>query len=650
MFDLFRSRDKLVRIMLGGILLVVAASMVTYLIPNSNLGDTTGSDTVLAEVAGQKLTQKDFEKHFAIVMQNMQGATPEMAQVIFPQYLDSEIQKLGANYVAQKMGLTVTDDEILTGMMNNSQQFFQNGVFNRDGFDQFLASMGMTEQDAMDQIRDQIMFRKLQDAVLEGIVVTPREVKDEYSRRYDKAKIAYIGFPANKFADEVKPTDDQLRKVFDIDKGGYPVPAKTSYQVVVVDQEKVAATLTVTDAQLHQAYSASMDNFRMPERIHARHILVSTQGKSDAEKKTLKAKADDILKQLKGGADFAELAKKVSDDKGSGEKGGDLDWVVKGQMVPEFDSAAFALKPMELSPVVTSQFGYHIIQVTEKEAAHVKPFEEVKANLADELKKQGITDKVQAMGDEIHTALVKSPGSAPDIAKQYGAQFVEVKEAVAGAPVPTLGPSPEIDGALAQMKPNDVSPVIGLPSNRLAVVVLVARIPARLSTFDEVKEQVRQKYVLAQAQLIADAKAKEAADRLEKGEDMEKVAKSYKLDVVTSSAFGRADAVEGLGQASYVGDAFNKPVGGIFAVIGADAASRLGKDVVCKVLERNTADPGALAAQSDDILLKLKQQKAQDRAELLLDSISQQLLKDGKLKRNDKAILALRASYGPGSR
>jgi peptidyl-prolyl cis-trans isomerase D len=642
MFDLFRSRDKAVRIMLGFILVVVAASMVTYLIPNSNLGNTVGDETVLAEVAGQKLTQKEFQRNFSIVMQNMQVTTPEMAQVIFPQYLDSEIQKMAALYVAGRMGITVSDDEILNGMMTNNPQFFQNGAVNKDQFEQYLASMGLTVQDASDQIRDQIIIKKLQDAVLEGIVVTPKEVEAEFSRRYEKAKIEYIGFPAGKFTDQVKPTDDELRKVFEIDKAGYPVQAKNSYQVVVVDQDKVAATMTLTDAQLRAAYNSSMDNYRLPERIHVRHILVATEGKSDAEKKTLRAKADDLLKQLKNGADFAALAKKSSDDKGSGEKGGDLDWVVKGQEVPEFDSVAFNLKPKELSGVVTTNFGYHIIQVLEKEPAHVKPFDEVKATLADELKKQGITDKVQMMADQIRAALQKSPGSAAEVSKQFGADLITVPEGISGQPIPTLGPSPEIDGTIAQMKPNDVSPVIPLPSNRLAVVVLNTRIPARLSTFDEVKEQVRQKYVLAQAQEIANQKAKEALDRIRKGEDMEKVAKSYKLDVVTSSFFGRADSVEGLGQATYVDDAFTKPVGTVFGPTMIN-----GRDVVSKSLEKIGADPTALAAQKDQILLELKQKKAQDTASLMMDSISTSLVKDGKLKRNDKAIMALKASYGP---
>jgi peptidyl-prolyl cis-trans isomerase D len=642
MFDLFRSRDKLVRIMLGAILLVVAASMVTYLVPNSGLNSTGTDDTVLAEVAGQKLTQKEFQQRFAIVMQNMQGATPQMAPVIFPQYMDSLIQKMGAMYIAHKMGITTSDDEVLTGLMTQYQQFFPNGAVNKDQFEAYLASQGLTVEDISNEIRDQITMRKLQDAVLEGIVVTPQEVEAEFSRRYDKAKIAYIAFPAGKFADEVKPTDEELRKVFAASRAEYPVVAKNSFQVVVLDQAKVAATMTLTDAQLHAAYSASMDNFRMPERIHVRHILVSTEGKSDAEKKALKAKADDLLKQLKNGADFAELAKKSSDDKGSGEKGGDLDWIVKGQMVPEFDNAAFALKPKELSPIVASSFGYHIIQVIDKEPARVKPFDEVKAALAEDLKKQGLTDKVQMLGDQIRAALEKSPDSAAEIAKQYGAEVVTVPEGLAGQPIPTLGPSPEIDGTLAQMKPNDVSPVLALPGDRLAVVVLKTRIPAHLSDYDEVKEQVRQKYVLEKAHLLADEEGKRAVERLRSGEDMEKVAKSYKLDMVTSSFFGRADSVEGLGQALYVDDAFTKPVGTVFGPTMIN-----GRDVVSKVLEKITADTSGVASQRDQIVLELKQKKAQDRADLMLDSITTDLYREGKLKRNEKAISALRASYAP---
>ncbi len=639
MFDLFRSRDKAVRILLGGILVVVAASMVTYLIPGTSMG-LTNDDTWLLQIDGNKLTQADFQKHFAIAIQNMQ-MPPQMAPSLYPEYLDQEAAKMGAMYVAHQLGLTASDDEVYAAMISQlPAQFIQNGVVDKDQFGQYLATVGMSIQDYTDGIRDQLILVKLQDAVLEGIVVSPKEVEDEFAKRYEKAKISYIAFPPAKFTDEVKPNDDELRKVFELDKDKYPVPAKTSFQVVVVDQDKVAASMKISDAELHQAYSASMDNFRTPERIKVRHILISTEGKSDKDKQAAKAKADDILKQLKSGGDFAELAKKDSDDKGTGDRGGELDWIVKGQMPPDFESAAFALKKGETSGVVTTSLGYDIVQVEDREPARIKPFDEVKANLEDELKKENLTDKVQMEADSIRAALQKDSNSADAAAKQYDAQLISVPEGEAGKPIPGLGVAPEIDQTLSEMKPNDVSQVVSLPSNRLAVVVLKARIPARLSTYDEVKDQVKQKYVLDKAKLIAESKAKDAVAQIQKGEDIEKVAKANKLEVVTSSLFGRADSVEGLGQASYVQAAFTKPIG---SVLGPSEIN--GKYVVSKVLEQVKADPSALAAQRDDILLAIKKQKAQERADMMLDSIRSQLAASGKLKRNEAAIRALANSY-----
>ena len=176
--------------------------------------------------------------------------------------------------------------------------------------------------------------------------------------------------------------------------------------------------MEVSDAQLRQAYSASMDNFRMPERVKVRHILLMTQGKSDAEKKQALAKAQDLLKQLRAGADFADLAKKNSQDPGSGQNGGDLGFIVRGQTVPEFEKVGvLTAKPKEISDVVTTQYGYHILRVLEKEPARVKPFEEVKASLAEELKKQGVNEKTQSLADQARAELEKSPGSAAEIAK-----------------------------------------------------------------------------------------------------------------------------------------------------------------------------------------------------------------------------------------
>src|SRR5262249_25493044 len=161
-------------------------------------------------------------------------------------------------------------------------------------------------------------------------------------------------------------------------------------------------------------------------------------------------------------------------------------WIVKGQMVPEFESAAFALKPNETSGIVTSQFGYHIVQVLGKEPARVKPFEEVKAGLATDVKKQAVVDKIQMLGDQVHDALQKNPKDAENIAKQFGAELITVPKGAVGDPIPTLGNSPEIEGALSAIMPGEVSNVVSLPANRLAVVVLNSRAAAHPADYIDV--------------------------------------------------------------------------------------------------------------------------------------------------------------------
>jgi peptidyl-prolyl cis-trans isomerase D len=485
-----------------------------------------------------------------------------------------------------------------------------------------------------------VILDKVQNIEYSNTVVMPKEVDDELARKYERAKIRYIAFPPAKFRDQVKLTPEEVKAYFDLHRMQYSVAEKRSFQVLVIDQEKVAQSVQVSDAQLRAAYSGSMDNFRVPERVHARHILIKTVDKTDAEKKQLLAKAQDILKQVKGGADFGELAKKSSEDTGTAPKGGDLDWFVKGQMVPEFEKVAFSLKPKEISDIVTTTYGYHIIQVLEHEQAHVKPFEEVKTALSEELKKQGLSEKMQALGDQVRAALEKSPASAPEVAKQFNVDLITVSKAAAGDAIPTLGVSPEIDGALNGMKVNDVSPVLVLPANRLAIAILNDKIAPHTSELPEVEGRVRDRLIEEKSQVLATDKAKESAEKLKKGEDFDKLAKSMKLDVTDSILFSHADSVEGLGSAVYFEDAFKQPIG---TVIGP--ANVMGRSVVYKITDQQKVDPSKLVAERQTILEQLKRRKAQANNALFMDSIVSKLVADGKVKINRDAIKRLEASF-----
>jgi len=313
---------------------------------------------------------------------------------------------------------------------------------------------------------------------------------------------------------------------------------------------------------------------------------------------------------------------------------------VKGQTAPEFEAAAFALKPNEISNIVTTQFGYHIIQVLAHEPPRVKPLEEVKVQLTEELRKQVIAEKMQALADQIHAGLLKNPQGAAEVAKQAGADVINMKNAKAGDPIPTLGPTPEIDQLLPSMKPAQVSDIIVLPSNRMAVVTLESKAAPRPAQFEEVEQQVHDNIMESLTNRMAEDKAKEAAERLKKGEDIHAVAKSMNLEVVTSSDFGLSDSVEGLGSAAYVQDAFTKPVG---AILGPTLIT--GRWVVSRVAAKTPANMAAFAAEREGLLRDIKRKRATDRQELLMDSIRTKLIAEGKVKIHNDEIQKMLAVY-----
>jgi peptidyl-prolyl cis-trans isomerase D len=637
MFNLFRSRQKATRYLLGGIMLILAASMLTYL-TQTGLTTSADNDTVLAEVGPSKITVAETQ---AIIERGIRSnqLKADTIDVMLPSFVDQMMQQRAALYVFENQGLKVTDDEVLGGLMDSYPQYFQNGkLAQRDQLEQQLNANGITLDDAVNAMRDQLMMRKIQNMVYSTIVVTPQEVDASILKKHQKAKIAYVAFPPAKFRDQVKATPEELHKFYDSSKAAYAIPEKRAFQVVLVDPVKVEQSVTVSDAQLRQAYAASMDNFRTPERVKVRHILFMTQGKSDDVKKAQLVKAQGVLKQLRGGADFADLARKNSEDPGSAPKGGDLGYIVRGQTVPEFEKTAFNAKVNDISDIITTEYGYHIIQVQEKQAARVIPFEEVKNQIAEELKKQGSTEKMQKLADDAHAALVKNPASAADVARQFGLELVTAATSQ-GQAIPNLGVAPEIDGALSTMKPKDVSAPLTLKGDRIAIVVFNERIPSKPAEFADVENQVREAYVTGAARLLATEAAKELADKVKAGGDIEALAKADKLDVVTSE-FGPSDSVEGLGPAGLIIDVFLKPVGTVIGPIPIE-----GRDIVYKITGHQTPDIKDYANERATELAQLKQQKAKDEYDLVIDSIMAQMRADKKLVVHQDTLKKMVASY-----
>jgi peptidyl-prolyl cis-trans isomerase D len=636
MFDLFRSRAKAVRIMLGAMLAIVAVSMLLYLIPGTGITAADSSnDQVIAEIGKSTVTVGQVQQQLRNVLQNRQ-LPPEFAATYIPQLVDQAIAERAVAYEAEQLGFRVSDRDLATTLRS-----FQFANLPADQYQQYVEQQyGTTVPDFEENVRALAYEDSLTMIVAEGIIITPAEAEAEYRRRNQKIKVDYIAFSASKTMADMKPTPEEINAYFARNKGFYNVPETRDVQFVVADQAKVADTIQITDAQIQDYYNAHRDEYRTPERVKARHILLSTANKPKEEVPKIQAQAEALLKQIKAGGDFAELAKKNSQDPGSAQKGGDLGWVSRGQMVKPFEDAAFSLKPNEISNVVTTEYGFHIVQVLERQPAHLQTLDEVKPAIVLALKSQTVFDRMQELADKARAELVKSPQNAQQIATQLNLEFVTVPGYRPGTPIVQLGNDPQVGASLQGMKAGEVSQVIQA-GNKLAVAVVTGIKPPHPAELAEVEAQVRQGYLQGESNRIVTEKAAKAAELLKQnGGDLKAVAKAVGGEVKSTDFFTSSGAAEGLGSASVIADYFGKPVGTTFGPLPAS-----GQTIVGKVADRQDADMSKFAQERDTIIEQLKGKKKTDRLGLLQDSILADLIQRGKVKKHQAVIDRLVSQY-----
>ena len=643
MFDLFRSRDKAVRILLGALLLLVAFSMLTYLVPNYNNG-TTSSDTVIAEVGKTTITLAETQRLIQSTIRSRQLPT-EILPTYIPQMLDQMVTDRAMELEATRLGIQVSDADVAEAIRQLVPSLFPDGKFvGKEAYASMLAQQNMTIDQFESDLKRQVAISRLRDIALEGTVVTQPEIEAAFRKKGEKIKVEFVRLTVDKYKAESEPTLQEMQNYYKANPAQYTSPEKKNLTVLVIDQSKVEATVNATDADLQRMYAQNQEAFRTPERVKARHILLKTEGKQDA---AVKAKAESLLKQIKGGADFAKLAKQNSEDNGGGTggsaaNGGDLgDWITHGQMVPEFDKAIFSLKVGETSDLVKTQYGYHIVQTLARQDAGIRTFAEVKGELAAQWKKQRVNDLMQEVSDKAQPALQKDPTHPEKVAADYNMDVVRADGFLAGAAVPELGPSADFDQAVATLKKGEVSQPIS-SGNKVALAIVNDVIPPHPSSFEEVQSQIREMTVRNRSTAAVQKHANELIEKAKAmGGDLAKAAKSMGLDIKTSTEVDRAGKIEGLGIASYVSEGFSKPDGTIFGPVGVPD----GGTIVAKVISHSGADMSQMAAQRSEIRDEIKSQKAGERNTLFESGLKDMFIKQGKIKIHQDVITRLIANY-----
>jgi peptidyl-prolyl cis-trans isomerase D len=557
-------------------LVLVVLAFIIFYIPDFLRGsgtDASSGDTI-ASVEGHAITSGEFRKTYQAQLQAYRSQYGgQMSEQLLKQLgieqqiLQQMVDEQASLAEADRLGISVSDEEVRQSIFS-IPAFQENGHFIGDARYQQLLRMQrppLVPSDFEEGIRKTLVIKKLHATLTDWLQVPDKELEQEYRRRNDKVKLAVVSFAADKFRGQVTATDQEVAAHFEAHKNDFKIPEKRKIRYVLLDIEAIRAKVVVPPADVERAYQSNIEQYSTPEQVRASHILLKTEGKDDA---AVKKQAEDLLKQAKAGADFGELAKKYSEDEASAKNGGDLDYFTRGKMVAEFDAVAFALQPGQLSDVVKSQFGYHIIKVTDKKAGNTRTLAEMRQQLTDQLS----YERAQTQAGELAASLEKQISKPADLDKVAKAQGLTVQESgffARDEPIMGIGPSPEAAARAFDMKIGDVSPAVRA-SRGFAFLTPTAKQDPYVPKLDEVKDRVRDEVVKVKARDLAKQKAAEIAPKLKSG-DFEKAAKAAGVDVKTTELVARDAPITDLGVSSAVDDAaFKMTTGAVSDPIATD--------------------------------------------------------------------------------
>ena len=572
--------------------LIVLAFIIAYIpeFMRSSGADAAAGDTI-ASVEGRAITSGDFRRTYQAQLQAYRSAYGgNMSEQLLKQLgieqqiLQQMVDEQASVAEAGRVGIQVSDEEVRQRILA-IPAFQDNGHFIGDQRYQQLLRMQrppLTPADFEEGIRRSLTVEKLRASLTDWLTVPDKELEQEYRRRNDKVKLAVVSFMADSFRAQVSATDQEVAAYFTAHPADFKIPEKRKIRFMVLDVDAIRAKVTVPPADIERAYNDNLDQYSTPEQVRASHILLRTEGKDDAE---VKAKAEDVLKQARAGADFGALAKKYSDDEASAKNGGDLDYLTRGRMVPEFDQVAFTLQPGQISDLVKTQFAYDIIKVTDKKPGTTRTLAELRPQLTDQLS----YERAQAQAGDLAASLEKQITRATDLDKVSKAQGLNVQESgffARDEPILGLGPSPEVASRAFDMKVGDVSQALRA-SRGFVFITLVAKQDPYAPKLDEVKDRVRDEVIKQKARELSQQKAAEVAAKLKGALDFEKAAKAAGVEAKTTELIVRGAALPDLGVAPAVEDvAFSLPAGAISAPIPVANGT-----AIVKVIQKQETTP-----------------------------------------------------------
>lgn len=507
----------------------------------------SGAVTYAAKVDGERISAQEvrraWQQQQSRLQQMMRAELPdELVRSQQRAILDQFVRQALLEQRASELGYRVSDAALAERVMEVSE-FQVEGQFSKDRYVALLRANGITEAQFENDLRKETLIRQLQSGVLESAFVTPYELERRYALQRQEREIDYALIAANDFRDQIEVTDEQIEKWYEEHQSEFMLPEKVDLEYIELTRDRAAGEVEVTEEALREYYEQIKEKYQTPERRKARHILVTSGDGLDeaaAEKK-----AAELTEKIKSGADFAQLAKEHSKDPGSAAQGGDLGWAERGMFVGPFEEALFSMSAGEVRGPIKTQFGYHIIQLDQVEQGHQRSFEDARAELEDEYRKERseslFYEQTQKLGDLAFESLteLQSVASALDLPIKTATGVT--REGGGGLPN-----SPEIiEEAFSEdvLERGQNSPLIAVDDDRAIVLRVTNHVPAEPRPLAEVKDEIVSRIKTQRAREAAAAKGADALARLQKGESWSDIASALDIQPVGKRFVNRQDTI-----------------------------------------------------------------------------------------------------------
>jgi peptidyl-prolyl cis-trans isomerase D len=581
MIRLLQQDNRIMKIIFAVIIGLAAITMVITLVPgifdNASTSDSTTFATVrepgvFGRVFGESTPIKTAEVNQIAARQLQQQHLPEqLMPYLLPRAGQILVQRAILKHEADRMNLQVSDEDLRRELRTGpfAQYLFPNGNYIGDdayiNFVQNAFGNQLSRADFESQVKSDMELNRLQALITGGVTVSDKAVRDAYKTDGTKVKFDYVVVSSDDVRKGINPSDADLQAFFKTNAARYAaaIPETRKIQYAAFDASNIpGGKPQVSDADVLAYYNAHKDQYAVKEQVKTRHILIAVPAGADAKTDAAaKAKAEDLLKQIKAGGNFADLAAKNSDDPGSKAQGGELPMIPTAGLDPAYAKAAMALNPGQTSDLVKSQFGYHIIQTEQKEPAHTKPVGEVKAEIVPVLEQQRAGAAEQTFASTLAADAKKNGLDKAAAAK--GLHVVTTDYVAKAGVIPGLADgSGLLTQAFAVVKGADPASVS--TGDGFAVFQVTDVKPAHAPDFAEYKAHILEDYREQQVPQLLNAQLTKLEDRAKVLNDLKKAAAEMNLPLKTSDLVGKDGQVPDLGAMSGPGSiAFSLAMGAV---------------------------------------------------------------------------------------